>query len=1025
MKKKWIILSGFFLLTVVFPVYYLFTSAHTNSERYLARQGVLDLSDWDFQNNGAVRLNGDWEFYPGQFLNPQSWKADGQQHPHGYVHVPDIWNPHMPENSGTGYGTYRLLIRTPEQDKDLFGIRTLNIRTASSIYINGAQVAGIGNPSEDGRLSDPGNKPYNGYFRVSGSTVEVMIHVSNYNYYSGGIVKPVVFGDYASIRNMRDISLATDLVLAVGFCIPAVFFLLLYRLRRSEPALFYMGCFCFAALLYVLSQGEKMMAVIPGMHYEWVVKTQWLSSLLAFFFLVRYVNAYSFGIVHPQLLRLSTAATVVWTVLIPLMPTVVLSRAEPVLLIYLASWVCYVVFVLLKGFGKSKRDNSLMALGILSVMMVVILCIAYLLGLTDIRGIVPLETLIFIFSQAVLLAKRFAVTFQEVELLSKRLLTLDGMKDEFLANTSHELRTPLHGMINIAQGMIDRKDGLDHEAQLRNMELIVSVGRRLSFLINDILDFSNLKNGRLVIHPAPANLKAAVQSVLEVLEHTVGAKDVRFVTRLPDYLPYVMADGDRLMQVLYNLLGNAIKFTERGEIRVSAVVQGGDVEIKVEDTGIGIAPELHDTIFDSFKRGDDLENMTASGTGLGLSVTKRLVELHGGRIWVESQIGTGSVFTFTLPVAGDHAVTISAMNRERQEVLFEGRDDERSSPASDKKSKYTILAVDDDSVNLHVLASLLASEECRVIAVHDARTALNHINGREHIDLVITDWMMPGVSGLDLCREIRKRFSLAELPVLLLTARNLPGDIHAGLQAEANDFLRKPVDAEELRARVRTLIHLRDSTQEAIRSEMAFLQAQIKPHFLYNALNVIISECAENSDRAIELLMELSQYLRSSFDFHNRDQTVPLHKELELVRSYLSLERARFEERLQVEFDIEEQVNVLIPPLSIQPIVENAIRHGIMQRASGGHLKISIRPRQTGILVVVEDDGVGMPCDKAEQILSGSGESPSVGLRNIHRRLISLYGSGLQISSEPGEGTVVGFLVPYNAPARLLHKPSV
>ncbi|MFM9282315.1 hybrid sensor histidine kinase/response regulator [Paenibacillus jiagnxiensis] len=1017
MRKQWIILSGFFFLTVVLPAYYLFNKSATNVEQPRARQGVLDLSGWNFSENGIVRLNGEWEFYPGQLLNPRSWKTDGLEHPLRYASVPEIWNPYMPGQSGTGYGTYRLLIRVPKQDHELFGIRTINIRTASSIYINGRKVGARGNPGENDQSSVPGNRPYNGYFRVNGSTVEVMIQVSNYNYYTGGIVRQIMFGEYASIRNARDISLATDLILGAGFFVPGIFFLLLYRFRRREPALFYMGCFCFATLWYVLSQGEKLIGAISEMQYEWVVSSQWVSSVVAFFFLVRYVNVYSPGIVHPRVLRLSTVATVVWTVMVLLVPTVHMSRAEPLLLIYHVCWVGYVVYVLIKGFSKSKLDTSLMALGILSIMMVVLLCIAYLLGLIDMRGVVSFETLIFIFSQALLLAKRFAVTFEEVELLSQRLLTLDGLKDEFLANTSHELRTPLHGMINIAQGMADRRDGWQNEEQLRNLKLIVSVGKRLSFLINDILDFSNLKNGRLVIHPAPVNLKAAVQSVLEVLEHTVGAKEIRFVTALPDHLPYVMADEDRLMQMLYNLLGNAVKFTERGQIKVSAAVHGEDLEIRVEDTGVGIPPELHEDIFESFHRGEHTENMAVNGTGLGLSVTKRLIELHGGHIWVESQLGAGAVFTFTLPAAAEHASSASEPAVVGQELSPDVRDAGGLTPRFGKKSKYTILAVDDDSVNLHVLASLLESEECKVIAVQDAQAALKHINGSKHIDLVITDWMMPGVSGLDLCREIRRRFSMAELPVLLLTARNLPGDIHAGLQAEANDFLRKPVDAEELRARVRTLLNLRESTQEAIRSEMAFLQAQIKPHFLYNALNVIISECAENPGRAIELLMELSQYLRSSFDFHNRDQTVPLYKELELVRSYLSLERARFEERLQVEFDIAEQAKALIPPLSIQPIVENAIRHGIMQRANGGMIKISIRTREKGILVVVEDNGVGMTPDKVEQILSNAGEAGGVGLRNIHRRLVSLYGSGLQISSEPDDGTIVSFHIPHNPPA--------
>lgn len=180
------------------------------------------------------------------------------------------------------------------------------------------------------------------------------------------------------------------------------------------------------------------------------------------------------------------------------------------------------------------------------------------------------------------------------------------------------------------------------------------------------------------------------------------------------------------------------------------------------------------------------------------------------------------------------------------------------------EAEHTILIVDDDPVNRQVLFNLLSTERYRVIAADSGAAALKLREEHPSIDLVITDWMMPRMSGLELCRKLRENSSLSELPILMLTARGLPEDIRMGFQAGANDFLSKPVDAGELRARVRTLIEMRASVQEVIRTEMAFLQAQIKPHFLYNALNVIIATCAVNPDKATDLLIELSQYLRGA-----------------------------------------------------------------------------------------------------------------------------------------------------------------
>lgn len=630
------------------------------------------------------------------------------------------------------------------------------------------------------------------------------------------------------------------------------------------------------------------------------------------------------------------------------------------------------------------------------------------------------EMLIFVLAQTLLLAKRFVYSFMEVENLSRRLLTLDGLKDEFLANTSHELRTPLHGIINIAQSMLDRYGTQFNEPQKHNLVLIANVGRRLSYLINDILDFSNLKNGRLALNRRPVNVQAAVNSVLEVLGHSVGKKKLQFVKEWPNLLPKVDADEHRLNQILYNLLGNAMKFTEEGEIVISAKTRNREMEISVKDTGPGIAPDHLLHIFEPFNRGANAEDEGYSGTGLGLGITRRLVELHGGHIRVESRLGKGSTFYFTLPLAETGTSAHEAQKNVLSEVILQPgvTSSQDVNPLEEdgleqmRNVPYRVLAVDDDEVNLRVLEELLYTTGCSVVAVEHAEEALQLLNNRTRFDLVITDWMMPEMSGIELCRRIRERYSLSELPVLLLTARDLPGDIRAGFMAGANDFLRKPVDAEELKARVRTLLNMRHSAEEAVRSEMAFLQAQIKPHFLYNALNVIVSTVAVDPDKAAELLMELSQYLRGSFDFQNRENTVPLCKELELVESYVALEKARFEERLQVTIEVGRNIRSLIPPLSIQPIVENAIRHGVMQRATGGTVRVIVQEAGADFVVSVTDDGVGIPPERLRHLLSEEHVSSSVGLRNIHRRLIHMYGEGLQIESNPMQGTTVSFRVP-------------
>lgn len=1054
MKKQIVSIAVVVLLTVVLPVYLIISWSADSRELPRAEKGVLDLRDWNFREQGVVQLLGEWEFYPQRFLPPsipvmRMTEASLDVHSlnmvqKSYISVPGRWDSALPDGEADGYGTYRLRILLPEEHEDVYGVTMQNIRSASRVYLNDTEVGASGLPSRTEDSGQPGNVPFTGFGKTDDSTLELIVHAANYSYASGGMVKPLLFGDSGSIQQVRHKALAMDLLIAAGFFLPALYFMVLYRLRKKELSLLYLGGFCFAALLYCLVQGEKLAGTIPGIPYEWILRIQLISSTLVYFFLLRYVSTYIEGLVHRVAVWISTGCTVVLVAIGLLLPTIIMSATEPVLLLYAIVSVLYSVYAMGKGLVMRPESVTYMTASMLSIMMTVVVTITNLVGRLEIKGLITYEVLIFVSAQALLLAHRYAKSFYEVESLSHRLLTLDGLKDEFLANTSHELRTPLHGIINIAQSTIERSEGRLDEKQLGNLGLITAVGRRLSYLVNDILDFSNLKNGRLQLYLRAVDVRSAVHSVLEVLSHTVGKKRVVFVTELPEELPRVLADEDRLSQILYNLLGNAVKFTNKGTITIRAEMNERELKITVEDTGIGIAKEHLQDIFQLFNRGGQSDQSHYSGTGLGLNITKQLIELHGGRIQVQSEVGKGSLFIFTLPLVDASNkkpdVTTSAELPDMNEYLVESelvrygslnettaaKQTSASSPLPEQRDElstdvrqHTILVVDDDQINLQVLVELLSSPSCRVIAVDQGTEALEYVSRQERIDLVITDWVMPGMSGVELCRAIRESYSLAELPILLLTARDLPGDIEVGFEAGANDFLRKPVDAQELRVRVHTLLNIRSSAQEVVRSEMAFLQAQIKPHFLYNALNVIISTCTVDPDRAIELLMDLSQYLRGSFDFQNRDQTIPLQKELELVEAYVSLEQARFEERLQVEYDISEEAKALIPPLTIQPIVENAIRHGIMQRATGGHIQIVIHHEDGHIHIRVSDDGVGILPKLLPQLLTEGTHSNSVGLRNIHRRLMTLYGHGLDIKSTPGAGTTVSFKVPYKLPGEV------
>lgn len=240
---------------------------------------------------------------------------------------------------------------------------------------------------------------------------------------------------------------------------------------------------------------------------------------------------------------------------------------------------------------------------------------------------------------------------KRAESANLELKRLNELKDQFLANTSHELRTPLNGIIGLSDILLMEEDkNLSGEAK-DNLRMIRDCGNQLSQLIDDILDFSRLRAAKLALHREPLAVLTAVDEVVRLLRPLATSKGLLLTHAVSGQLPLVLADADRLKQVLHNLIGNAIKFTERGEVRVAAERVGSELRIRIEDTGVGIPAERLEQIFEPFEQADGSSGRRFGGAGLGLSIARQLVSAHGGSLSVVSEPGRGSVFSFTVPLA--------------------------------------------------------------------------------------------------------------------------------------------------------------------------------------------------------------------------------------------------------------------------------------------------------------------------------------------------------------------------------------
>ena len=403
----------------------------------------------------------------------------------------------------------------------------------------------------------------------------------------------------------------------------------------------------------------------------------------------------------------------------------------------------------------------------------------------------------------------------ELEKANVELQTMDRLKDEFLANTSHELKTPIHGIIGLTESLLDGTCGILNDNSRNILAMIAKSSKRLANLVDDILDFSRLKNSDINLDLKNIDLRSMADAVLTILSPLRSGKDIKILNEIADNARFVKGDENRIEQILINIIGNAIKFTESGFIKITSETSSNNrITVSISDTGIGIDEDMHEAIFESFVQSDGSISRKYGGTGLGLAITKDLVMLHGGEIHVESKPGKGSKFFFTLP-EGEKAGTVTYIvpaadisNRFSKELPL------ISSDTGIEFSGSRILVVDDEPVNLQILINQLTKEKYSVQFLTNGEEAISAIESGEDFDLVLLDVMMPVISGFDVCKKIREKYSAHELPVVLLTAKNTKEDIIAGISMGANDYITKPFDKEELLARVKNYISLKKAAEE-------------------------------------------------------------------------------------------------------------------------------------------------------------------------------------------------------------------
>jgi signal transduction histidine kinase/DNA-binding response OmpR family regulator len=377
---------------------------------------------------------------------------------------------------------------------------------------------------------------------------------------------------------------------------------------------------------------------------------------------------------------------------------------------------------------------------------------------------------------------------QELADANRRIQDADKLKSQFLANMSHELRTPMNSIIGFSEILVERLEGRVEQKHLGFLRHIHASGQHLLGIINDILDLSKIEAGKMEIYPEFFSIPPVVESVCHVMRGMARSVP-SFVVDVPPDLPQIETDLAKFKQILFNLLSNAAKFSPSDKpITISARLHDGAVTVSVRDEGIGIDPAHHSVIFEEFRQVDGTARREFGGTGLGLALVKKFAELQGGRVSVESELGKGSTFSFTLPVRSRAAVVTRV-----PEVV------------SPKQRSSRVLVVEDDPNAYELIASALGSAGFMSIRARHGDEAVR-IARESHPAAVTLDLVLPGMDGWEVLKRLKNHDDTRSIPVVIIS---MVDNRDLGMALGADDYFVKPVDRERLLERLREITKLR------------------------------------------------------------------------------------------------------------------------------------------------------------------------------------------------------------------------
>ncbi|MCU7834751.1 MAG: response regulator [gamma proteobacterium symbiont of Taylorina sp.] len=833
---------------LIFIIIILVSGCGLESSAPFIHNGKLDLSHWDFTQQGSVDLNGNWQYLNNQLLSFDELSNKEQITQGRFAYLPGQWGglKHQRQTQGTyGIANYRLTINLPS-DSIKLALRFRNIASAHQLWVNGQSYVEHGQVGRNEIDSQPKMNHYIIPLNIKSRQLEIILQVSNFHLSRGGVLEAITIGQHEQLQQQFYIEQTLDLLVAGGLWLMALYFFSRYLtakivIKYTDVAGNWFVAVCLLWGMHILFWGVSGHSVLrfwPQMEWELFIRLDYIIFYLAVPVLTNFIAVLFPKESIPKLSKFWLLLGVLFSLQALLTSSDVYSKFLPFYEFLSIFQLAYIFWILMRAYKHGREGATAVLLGMLVFSIATVFALLSEIGFIVSTYLAPLSLYALVFSQAHTLSIREIQSFLKIEKLSNKLeekniilRNSDQLKDEFLANTSHELRTPLNGIVGLAESLLHSDKVNFDKRQQHDLLLISNSGRRLAYLVNDILDYSRLKSRELILKTRAVDLFSLINTVLTMCTPLIANKPLNLLNQVDNHLPAVLGDEDRLQQIFYNLIGNAIKYTQQGIVQIMAEIKGQHIRVAIQDSGVGIAEERIETIFHPFEQIDTASSYHSEGAGLGLGITRQLIELHGSSLVIESQPGQGSTFSFTLPVCEKKlttkAIDKSVVQKNYNTLLLEYTNIHKLDIASKTDNKgIHILVVDDDLINLRVADNHLSSDGLMVTTASGGVAALELIESGKQFDLVLLDIMMPDINGIEVCRRLRHRYTAVQLPVIIVTAKNRLSDLVQGLSIGANDYLTKPFVREELLARIHAQLKVR-AAHYALQ-ENALLKKELK-----------------------------------------------------------------------------------------------------------------------------------------------------------------------------------------------------